>query len=1440
MTTSPPTSSSPAMSSGRFPIVGIGASAGGVDALRRLLQAMPDDPPLAIVVIQHLARDRESLAPELLAKYTSMHLSQVDDEPLVKPGHVYLIPPGKYLRIGDGHLHLSHMEGPRAPLVTIDYFLRSLAEDQGQCAVGVVLSGSGSDGSLGIKAIKEAGGFVIAQDIETAEQTGMPESAIRTGLVDTILPPEKIPDALLHLAQHDYVCLTSKAVESTPDDPEKDSSDDLNEDPDQGLDAILAVVRDKTGRDFSSYKYATLIRRSRRRMCLHHTDSFQRYVQILSEDETEVRSLARDLLISVTDFFRDREVWDELAKRAIPGIVASKDGSSTDGRKNESQNTVRIWVPGCATGEEAYTVAMLAMDEIRQQDKQCQLQVFASDIDRAALQTAREGRYPTSIAGDLSKEQLRRYFVLRDGDIHYQVNQQLRDVVTFAEQDLIGDPPFSQLDLICCRNVMIYLKPSVQTKLLELFHFSLRDGGTLLLGTAETIGRQVELFEPLSKRCRIYRARGPKRPDRLPFPVGTGRSGRDLPGTMAVRRNARDAHVSQQQLLQMLAPRCILVDRELRIVYISGNVDDYLTFQSGTPSDDLMGKVRDGLRSRLRAAIQTALNEQRTVITDAHLLGEEKARPVRIEVRVIRDQRRSEPLALILFDPPSDVAVATGERANNQQSQPHEEDANDDDASDVERAVQASNSSQGEDFDRPIDESTVVRQLEQELAATKADLRLSIEQFESSNEEFKASTEEVMSINEELQSTNEELETSKEELQSLNEELSTVNMQLAAKVRELETKHADLENLISATNVATICLDTELLIRWFTEAAGKVIRVKPADIDRPLADLQNDFSANDLIDDCRQVLQTLQPVERESPCIDGRTFIRRVVPYRVETHRIGGLVITMLDISSRIAREQELWASEEKLRLAAQAAKLGWYSYDIQNDVAVWSQELRSLLGVKDDETINLDRALELVHSDDRQAWTEQVQKAIASPRNNGYHGEFRCQRPDGSISWLEDRGKVIWSDSSSGDLIATHAVGMVMDITERKDAEAQLRDSHESLEQQVADRTRVLLALQKLTRIANETVSLQSTVHAMIDRLAEFNGYQIGCVRSVDATSAETLNETNADVTEIFPIWHTRQGHRDRLAQVRQAHDQNGTMIDLHHQAVERMQPTWIEDLADHAKTEEVASLGIRSLVVAPVCFRNEAIATIALFASDPAVPSDSFRELLLDTGTQLGHAIERTRLQKVIGSIADQEQRRIGRELHDTIAQQLTGGALIARAFKESLAAEENDRHTTIDQLIQIFADAHRSVRELSAGLMHNVASADEIRSALESLCDEVKQRFDVGCELHASEFDPALVQSDAAAMAVVQIAREAIHNAVKHASSTQIDVELSTPGDRVRLVVADDGVGIAEKMFDSGGNGLRIMRFRAESLGGTLQINTPKIGGTTVIFILPTQNG
>ncbi|WP_162276006.1 CheR family methyltransferase [Roseimaritima ulvae] len=888
-----------------FPIVGIGSSAGGFDAIRRLLEAMPDHPGVALVIVQHLAPDKPSLASGLLARYTKMDVRQVHDQSVVEPDHVYVIPPGKLLSIAGGKFQLTPMEGPRHPPVSVDFFFRALAKDQRECAVGVILSGTGSDGALGVKAIKEAGGLVLVQEVDSAEHGGMPEQAIRSGVVDQVLAPEAIPEALIRFANHDYICGDAALPELETDASRSGVSPRLaevgsetdetgasagpandaeaagdNSDKEVGLDAIVKLLRTSGNSDFRGYKEATLLRRTRRRMCLRHIDKVEDYLAYLEESPAEIKSLAGDLLISVTDFFRDPDAWDDLANHVIPEIVGTK----------SADEAVRVWVAGCATGEEAYTIAMLMQEEIGKQQRTSPLQIFASDIDKRALDEARAGQYPVSIVADVSAERIQRFFKLEDGDLHFQVNKSLRETIVFAEQNMLADPPFSHLDLILCRNVLIYLKPDMQQKLIGLFHFALRQHGYLVLGTAETVGRQDDLFETLHQRSRIYRGIGPTRHDHLDIPVTSGsrREMNEFTTLAPFRREQQVSHLAQEKLVDMMAPQAILVDRHWRMLYISGDVNPYILHRPGVPNENLLSKVREGLRSKLRGAVRKALAEKSNVSVRCRVHREGTICLVRVEVRYVSDRASQEAFALIVFD----------ELENNHPTL----------VSDIHRSTGAS-----EIKEMDVDEDSIIRQLEDELAATKDDLQITVEQFEASNEEFKASNEEVMSINEELQSTNEELETSKEELQSLNEELSTVNLQLASKVEELEVKHADLENLVSATDIATVCLDTDFKIRWFTPAARQFIRIQKSDIGRPLEDLQHDFDANELKEEYKKVMRRLIPLDNEVDCTDSRSFIRRTVPYRADDHRIGGVVITMVEISKLRQRETQLRASEGKL-----------------------------------------------------------------------------------------------------------------------------------------------------------------------------------------------------------------------------------------------------------------------------------------------------------------------------------------------------------------------------------------------------------------------------------------------------------------------------------------------------------------------------------------------
>ncbi|QDU36859.1 Aerobic respiration control sensor protein ArcB [Maioricimonas rarisocia] len=903
-----------------FPIAGVGASAGGLGPLKEFFDAMPESPGLAFVVIQHLDPTRPSLTPELLSSHTTMSVTQVAGDVQVNADCVYVIPPNKYLSIADGTLRLSEPKEPRGARMAIDYFLRSLAEDQQQCAIGVIFSGTGTDGTLGIKAVKAAGGLVMVQEPATADFDGMPRSAIETGAVDYVLPVAEIPGKLVDYARHPYVLEpradeeaasqeTAPAGQQKSDDEQKDS-----------LSNVLAALRSQSRFDFRAYKTSTLLRRTRRRMCLLRLDDVDDYRDYLQEHPEEADALVKDMLISVTDFFRDRDAWDTLQELVIAPLVAGKD----------MDEPIRVWVSGCATGEEPYTIAMMLLEELKQASKHCPLQIFASDIDRDALNHARMGRYPASIEADVSPERLQRFFTKLEDD-HYQVNKALRESVVFAEQNVIADPPFSRLDLICCRNLLIYLKPEIQDQLISMFHFTLRDGGWMFLGNSETIGRRDDLFRTHSKRWRIFQRTGQSQRADLEIPILLRSSRRTSEGPV-FPTNARNSvhleNLAQRRVLEWLAASAVLIDRHWKILYICGDVDAYMSHQSGVPTHDLLANLRPGLRSKLRGAVHQALEQKQAAFVEARVQRADSYFPVRLVVQPIREGDHDEPLVLVIFDDGGDS--------------PEERDANE-----PTRLPHRRPAPQDENLTE-VDEHTVIRQLEDELASTKEDLKSTIEQLETSNEEYKASNEEVMSINEELQSTNEELETSKEELQSLNEELTTVNNQLAAKVDELETRNADLTNLIAATDVATICLDTDLCIRWFTPAAREIVRLSESDKGRPLSDLSHDLTDDDLPRVAGTVLSKLTPAEAEVTCHDDRHYLRRVSPYRTDDNRICGVVITFVDITERQRREHDL----ARLAAIVEQTNDAVLSKDLDGVILTWNHGAEQMYGYTAEEAV--------------------------------------------------------------------------------------------------------------------------------------------------------------------------------------------------------------------------------------------------------------------------------------------------------------------------------------------------------------------------------------------------------------------------------------------------------------------------------------------------------
>lgn len=850
-------------------IAGVGASAGALDSFKKFFSTMPVDSSVAFVLIQHLDPTHESHAAELVGAYTRMQVTQVADGMRVEPNCVYIIPPNKYLSIRRGVLHLSPPSEPRSLRMAIDFFFRSLAADRKERAIGVILSGTGSDGTLGMKEIKAAGGLTMAQTPATAQHSGMPSSAIASGSVDCILPVEQLAKPLVAFVQHPYISLAGDhpAPETFPD----------------SLASVVALLHIRTKFDFSGYKTGTLRRRIGRRMSLRQIDRAEAYIELLRSDPGELNALHRDLLIHVTSFFRDPAAWKVLQERVVRPLVAAADPLAP----------LRAWVPACATGEEAYSLTILLLEELQAAKKSCPLQVFASDVASEGLEAARTGIYPEGIAAQVSPERLQQFFTRVDRS--YQVRKELRDVLVFAPQNILSDPPFSRIDLISCRNLLIYLEPTVQHRVVTLLHFALNSGGHLFLGSAEGVGMDDDLFEPLAKKYRIYRRVGPPRADRLELPLASGTTATALQTTVGQRLNLRAgrlANLAQQLLLERYAPASMIITRAHEILYYHGQIDEYLVHPSGAPTHDVIAKVRSELRSKLRGALHEALRTDRGVVVDHVPLRTGKGGAhVRLAVEPLDATREVEGLWLVSFEleretspsPPLLPATAGNPMGNDTTQVQKLEDALGEAREDLELSIE-------------------------DLRATNEELLSVNEELQSSNEELETSREELMSLNEELQSSNEELETSKSELMSLNEELNTSNADLASKVLELEASNNDLDNLLSSTNVATIFLDTQQRIRRFTPNATRLFSLIKSDIGRPIGDIAQKFVDPSLLTDVAATLRTPTSATSEIQTQDGQWFLRQVLPYRTCDNIIEGVVITFSDIAAEALQKARHYA----------------------------------------------------------------------------------------------------------------------------------------------------------------------------------------------------------------------------------------------------------------------------------------------------------------------------------------------------------------------------------------------------------------------------------------------------------------------------------------------------------------------------------------------------
>ncbi|SIR07571.1 two-component system, chemotaxis family, CheB/CheR fusion protein [Aromatoleum tolulyticum] len=833
-----------------FPIVGIGASAGGLEALEQFLSRVPADSGMAYVIVQHLDPTHKGMMPDLLQRATAMPVVQARNRLKVKPDHVYVIPPNRDMSMLRGALYLFEPAAPRGLRLPIDFFLKSLAEDRHQLAVGVILSGMGSDGSAGMRAIKENAGLALAQDPATAAFSAMPRSAIDAGLIDIVAPAAELPARILASLRHGAHAAAAEPV--------------VDNQLQSGLEKVLILLRAHNGQDFSLYKKTTLYRRIERRMGIHQIDRIATYVRFLQENPQELELLFREFLIGVTSFFRDPAAWDSLRDAALPPLFA---------RGSESR-VLRAWVPGCSTGEEAYSLAIVFKESMEKfkPGGRFSLHIFATDLDSDAIDRARQGRYPANIAADIPPERLARFFVASDDG--YQVCKEIREMVVFAPQNLIQDPPFTKLDLLLCRNVLIYFSAELQKKLLPLFHYSLTPGGVLFLGNSEALGVASDLFAPIDAKARIFRRIDmPAQAVDIDFPARF----RSLPAWEGEARvsppPANLQGLADQLLLRQFAPAAVLVNDRGDIVYINGRTGRYLEPAAGKANWNIYAMAREGLRAEIGSALyQVTRNRGRVERTDIRVSDDGITRRVGLVVQLVEEPEPLRGMVMIVFAelPPLPETRKGGRRAPNSARQ---------------------------------------AELERELQQARDEIHTLREEMQTSQEELKSANEELQSTNEELQSTNEELTTSKEEMQSLNEELQTVNIELQSKVDDLSSANNDMQNLLNSTEIATVFLDCRLHVRRFTPLATRVIKLIAADAGRPLSDLATDLDYPALEDDAREVLRTLMFSEKQIATRDGRWFTVRIMPYRTMDNVIEGVVITFIDISVAKRLEAELRAA---------------------------------------------------------------------------------------------------------------------------------------------------------------------------------------------------------------------------------------------------------------------------------------------------------------------------------------------------------------------------------------------------------------------------------------------------------------------------------------------------------------------------------------------------
>jgi two-component system, chemotaxis family, CheB/CheR fusion protein len=1445
-----------------LPVVGIGASAGGLAALRELFHHMPADTGLAFVVVVHLSPDHESHLPDLLQPHASMPVTHVTRTVGMEPNHIYVIPPGCNLTAIDTHLRLDDLEAQRRKRAPIDHFFRTLSETHHETAVGIILTGTGSDGTTGLRMIREKGGLTIVQDPDQAEYDGMPRNAIASGIVDLILPLAEIPQHVLRFAR------------TQPQVPVPEHGDELAQDERQRILKVLAKVRSRTGHDFSRYKAATVTRRIRRRMQMHHVEQLDEYLDVMNREPEEAQHLFDDLLITVTSFFRDRETFEALESEIIPRLFADK----------VAQDRVRVWSVGCATGEEAYSLAILLLEHAARFDPPLEVQVFATDIHEASLNTARTGLFPDTIEADVTPERLRRFFTRENG--HYRIRREVRDVVVFAPHNLMKDPPFSHVDLVACRNVLIYLQRDVQQDIIALFHYALKPHGFLVLGSSETVDR-TDIFEPIDRPHCVFRKRNVPVPQpRLPvFPMAATRH--SLTERMTQHREGTPSYGSlHQKMVEQYAPPSILVNEDDSIVHFSASAGKYLTHPGGEPTTNVLRLVREPLRIELRAGLFAA--RERSVPF--------RSRPVKLEVEgtfasvVVRVQPAAEDdddlksFYLVIFDEVDEAARPAGDAA---------------------AAPDAS-----------------VRELEEELEMTRDRLQGIIEEYESSQEEMKAANEELQSTNEELRSTMEELETSKEELQSMNEELATVNQENRHKVEELSQLSSDLQNLLAATDIATLFLDRQLRIMRYTPPLEEIFNIRQSDRGRPISDLTHRLGDSDLEQNAGRVLASLVPLQREFVRDDGCCYLTRISPYRTQDDRIEGVVVTFVDITDRKRFEVQLQETQQNLEIALDAAGMGTWHLEFPSGKATTSARHDLVFGYA--EAVprwSLDIFRDHVIPEDRKKADVAFRRAAETGK---LELEVRIRRPDGQVRWLYAAGRAYYDDQ--GELV--RMAGVNMDVTERRETEEALRESEERFRLVVENAHEfAIFMLDTEGRIVSWNPGAE---RILFYEEKDVLGHDFALIFTEedreDGAPAHELGKALSEGQAPDMRWHVRKDgskfwaegvvvalfddhrrHRGfaklmrdeterKLAEealraseeryrtlfesmdegfcvIEVIFQEDGTPIDYRFietnpaferhtglkdpegKTIRELAPEheahWFETYGRIAQTGEAnrfehtaQSLGGRWYDVFAFRIGDAGSRRVAVLFKDITEQKATLKELESLAHTLEQRVEERTQTVQELAStltMAEQEERRrIARVLHDDLQQLLFGVHLRLDHMATDVAKLDAGRlQSEFGQVREWVGDAIDTTRQLTVDLSPPVLKDEGLGEALGWLASQMREKHGFTVNLDVKK--AVRVADEDLRSLFFQATRELLFNAVKHSGQREATVTLSQHNGSIVIEVRDRGAGFRVeeargRASDKGGFGLFSVRERLRLIGGSLDIESALGEGTRIRIQAP----